>query len=306
MDRDAVKQGFSGPIASVRPPFTRSGDIDYPALRRCIDFAIGSGATALLLTGGDSLYPVLRERDIAELTRATVDAAAGRVPVSACTGNWATAQAVEFAEFCRGTGADVLQLFLPFWYPGCTGEAELLAHYRAIAAVMPVMANSAELRRNNAEQGTRIAEALVETVDAVIAMKADCTGEFDRQLTARVGDRWAVFAGGQKSFHLDLWPYGCSGYLSSFVNFRPAVTKAYWQAISQGDVTAAAAIVNGVDRPFFQHIIAAPGGFDAAFHGIMEINGLAERWRRPPFYSLADDELAALAAFLETLPAAAC
>ena len=39
--------------------------------------------------------------------------------------------------------------------------------------------------------------------------------------------------------------------------------------------------------------------YDAGIHGILELYGLARRWRRPPYYSLDDAEMASLAEFLE-------
>ena len=50
------------------------------------------------------------------------------------------------------------------------------------------------------------------------------------------------------------------------------------------------------------YIMKLAGGFDAGFHGVLEICGIAKRWRRPPYYSLSDEEIERLAAFLRGLP----
>lgn len=305
MDAARIRQGLSGPIASLRTPFARDGSIDYAGLRRMVEFDIAAGAGALLLTWGDSLFSLLGDREIGDLTCAVVECAAGRAVVVACTGRWATPQAADFAAFCREAGADILLVFLPQWYPGCTSLQTTVEHHRALARHLPVMANSAEFQRNGAAEGLAIARALLESEPGILAMKADVTGEYDRAMTGLVRERWVIFAGGQKSFHLELLPYGCQGYLSTFITFLPAVTHAYWRAIAAGDHGAAARIVTAIDRPFFDHIVLAPGGFDAAMHGILEIAGLAQRWRRPPFSSLDDEEMARLAAWLDDLRATA-
>jgi len=302
MNREDIQQAFAGPIASIRTPFNRDGGIDYAGLRRCVDFDIQAGSKALLITWGDSLFSLLSDREIGDLTKAVVECAAGRAAVAACTGRWATPQAVEFAAFCREVGADILQVFLPFWYPGCSNAAAIVEHHAAIAVEIPLMANSAELQRNSPPEGLSVAGTLLESGVNVLAMKADVTGEYDRRMTGLVADRCTMFAGGQKSFHLELWPYGCQGYLSTFITFKPEVTQAYWRAVQTGDVATAARIIEQIDRPFFTRIIDSPGGFDAALHGILELSGLAQRWRRPPFYSLTDDEMEALAGFLASLP----
>lgn len=275
--------------------------MDYDSLGRMVEFDIEAGAGALLITWGDSLFSLLGDREIADLTTAVVERAAGRVAVVACTGRWATPQAVEFATFCREVGADIVQVFLPMWYPGCALPEAVVEHHRAIAARIPVMANSAELQRSGAAEGLEIARVLVDRVGNVLAMKADVMGEFDCEMTSLVREHWAVMAGGQKSFHMELLPHGCQGYLSTFVTFSPSVTEAYWRAIGAGDIPAATRIIERIDRPFFDHIIGVPGGFDAAMHGITELCGLTQRWRRPPFYSLADSEMDELAGFLESL-----
>ncbi len=101
---DELGERLAGPLASIRTPFTRAGDMDIHSLARMVDFDVAAGAAGLLITWGDSLFALLSDRDIGDLTRAVVECAAGRVPVIACTGRWATPQAVAFAEFC----ADVL------------------------------------------------------------------------------------------------------------------------------------------------------------------------------------------------------
>lgn len=302
MDREDIRRGLSAPIASIRTPFDRDGGIDYGSLRRMVDFDIQAGAGALLITWGDSLFSVLSDSEIAALTRAVVEAAAGRAVVAACTGRWATPQALAFADFCREAGADILQVFLPMWYPGCLNAETVVEHHLALARRMPLMANTAEIQRNGAAEGLAVARALIERSADILAIKADVTGGYDRAMTSLVRDHWAMFAGGQKSFHLELLPYGCRGYISTFITFRPGVAHAYWRAVRAGDMAAAARVIEKIDRPFFDYIVAAPGGFDAAMHGVMEICGLARRWRRAPFTSLADDEMERLADFLGRLP----
>jgi 4-hydroxy-tetrahydrodipicolinate synthase len=302
VDQDKIKQALSGPIASVRTPFNEDGSIDYVSLRRMIDFDIQAGSKAMLVTYGDSLFSLLSEQEIADMTKAVVEHTAGRAVVVACTGMWATGQSVEFAKLCRSIGADILMVIASNWYPGCCTPESTVKHHKAIAAEIPVMANSAGLNKDGPAAGLSAARSIMETVDNVIAMKLDVTGEFDRTLTGMVKDRWAVFAGGQKSFHMDVLPYGCHGYLATFITFKPEVTQVYWRAIQANDIPAAVRIIEKIDRPFFEHILPSRGGFDAAIHGVMELSGLAKRWRRKPFYSLNNDEMDELAEFLDGLP----
>ena len=116
-------------------------------------------------------------------------------------------------------------------------------------------------------------------------------------MTALVGDKWAVFAGGQKQNHLDIVNYGAVGYMSTFVTFKPSVTADYWQTIQGGDWTKAAEIVRDHDWPFFEYTGKLQGGFDAGNHGVLDLYGIAGRWRRNSYYSLNDEEMEAMRDF---------
>jgi dihydrodipicolinate synthase/N-acetylneuraminate lyase len=115
-------------------------------------------------------------------------------------------------------------------------------------------------------------------------------------------ERWAVLSGGQKQNHLDLHPYGCDGYMSTYQHFRPEIANAYWAAILAGDLPAAARIVRNFDVPWFAFAETIDGGFDAMYHGAQEVFGIAGRWRRPPYHSLDDAEMERLRAFFAGLP----
>ena len=70
------------------------------------------------------------------------------------------------------------------------------------------------------------------------------------------------------------------------------------QAIEAQDWAQARAIIRDYDMPYFDFVMALPGGFDAGIHATFELFGLAGRWRRSPYYSLNDEEMEQLAAFL--------
>ena len=61
----------------------------------------------------------------------------------------------------------------------------------------------------------------LEKVDGIAAIKDDMCNNFAREMALLVHDKWAVIAGGQKQHHLNTYPYGCDGYLSTFITFNP-------------------------------------------------------------------------------------
>ena len=101
VSREEVRAALTGPVTSVKIPFQRDGSIDFVGLRTYIEFVLAAGSRALILTYGDSLYSVLSDQEVAEVTRAVVEDAAGHALVVAGDRMWATPQAVAFARYPR-------------------------------------------------------------------------------------------------------------------------------------------------------------------------------------------------------------
>ena len=188
----------------------------------------------------------------------------------------------------------------PDWGLSTTTET-LVGHYAAVAKHIPVMFVTGFLIPRGAAFGMRVLKLCLEKVRGIVAVKDDFCGDFGRKMALLVSDRWAVWSGGLKQNHLDVHPYGCDGYLSTFVTFRPSVTQDYWKAIQRGQLDKVRAVIRDVEVPWFDSIASLPGGFDAGMHGMLELYGLAKRWRRPPYYSLSDAEMAKLRSQLKKL-----
>ncbi len=295
IDRAWVRASLTGPVASVHLPFTREGEIDVTGLRDFIDHAIEAGSGSLILTHGDSLYSILTDREVAEVTRTVVEHAAGRALVIAADRQWPTPKEVAFAEYAREVGADLLMVLPPNWAASCTVET-FVEHYAAVAEHIPVMVVT-NVFASAQDQGLEALKVLRDTVEGIVAIKDDICGSFARRMGVLVHDHWAVISGGLKENHLDLLPYGCDGYFSTFMHFRPDIVHDYWRAIGVGDWARARATIADYDIPYFDFIRALPGGLDAGIHGTFELFGLTGRWRRKPYHSLSDEQMEQLKGF---------
>jgi 4-hydroxy-tetrahydrodipicolinate synthase len=298
ISRQEVRVALTGPIASLNTPFNRDGSIDYSGLRDLIDSNIRGGAHTVLLTYGDSLYSLLTDDEIAEVTRVVAEHTGDRAMVVAADGGWWTGKTVEFAKYARDAGADVLMVKPTDWGASCTVDT-FVEHYAAVAEHIPVMVVT-NVWAGKTDLGLRTIEALRDRVEGIVAIKDDLLGEFARKMAVLVSDRWAVFAGGRKQDHLELAHYGAVGYMSPFVKFKPGVTADYWQAVQRGDWTKASEFVRDYDWPYFGYIKNLRGGTDAGVHGMLELYGIAGRWRRKPYYSLSDQEMEAMRDFFKS------
>lgn len=289
IDRTWIRQSLTGPVSSLRMPFLRDGSIDFNGLRHAIDFDVASGSRTMLLTAGDSHYFALSDDEIAEVTRVTVKHTARRAMVVAADRHYNTLQAIAFAEYCREIGVDVLMVMPPDWAGSCT-PVTLAAHYAAIAEHIPVMLVTNVFIPRGEAFGLETLERTL-AIPNVVAVKDDMCGAFARKMALLVHDRWAVFSGGQKQNHLDVHPYGCDGYLSTFVTFKPEIARRYWSAIERNEIPEAMRVIRDYDLPFFKAVGSVKGGFDAGIHATLELFGICPRWRRLPYYSLDDAEM---------------
>jgi 4-hydroxy-tetrahydrodipicolinate synthase len=296
MTKAEFRERLTGPIPSLRTPFTRDGEVDYPSLRKMVEFCLGAGAKSLMLTAGDSHYFCLSDAEIAEVTRVVCEQNRGRALVIAADRQHATARAVEFARFAKQAGADTVMCLPPDWGHSCT-PATLAEHYGTVARELPVTLVTNLYGPRGAAFGLETIRRALDASDRIVAIKDDVCGDFAQKLCLAEHHRVAIFAGGLKQNHLSMWPFGVDGYLSTFITFQPDVTRRYWSAISKNDRAATQAVIRDIDNPFIEHIVTYPGGFDAAIHGTLELFGLAGRWRRKPYYSLSDAEMERLRAF---------
>jgi 4-hydroxy-tetrahydrodipicolinate synthase len=295
-----MRARLTGPIPSLKTPFLKDGAIDFDGLRRLIDHNLAAGARALMLTAGDSHYVSLSEKDIAEVTKVTVEHTAGRALVIAADRYYHTSQAVEFAKYVRDVGADLLMVMPPDWGGSATPQT-FADHYRTVSQEMPVMLVTNVFIARGPKFGLDTLRLVRDTAEKVVAIKDDMCGEFARKMSLLVQDRWAVVSGGQKQNHLNNHPYGCDGYLSTFLTMQPRIAHDYWAAIMANNPSEVRRIIRDVDNPFFELVLGLPGGFNAGMHAMLELKGIAGRWRRKPYYTLSDAEMEAFAAGVKKL-----
>lgn len=300
---EEVRAQLTGPIPSIRTPFTPDGDVDFAALDDLVDRCIDGGAAVLMLTAGDSHFLCLSDEEILEVTRATCRRARGRAQVIAADRSHSTARAVEFAGLARDAGAFCLMAMPPDW-GGSTTPASLATHYAELARVLPVMiVTNIFIPRGEAFGLEAVGRALDASAD-VVSVKNDVGGGFARRLSLDYGDRAAILAGGQKVNHLEMLPFGGGqGYLSTFASLVPEVAARYWAAVSDGDLPLARRICATIDVPFFETVLGLPGGFDAGMHAALEAAGVGTRHRRPPYHTLDAAQAEPVRAFLESVPA---
>ena len=88
----SLRSLLSGPVTSLHTPFNKDGEIDYSGLRGLVERGVSAGSTAMMLTYGDSLFSLLTDTEVAEVTRVVAEQTAGRAAVVAADRIWGRAR----------------------------------------------------------------------------------------------------------------------------------------------------------------------------------------------------------------------
>ncbi len=126
---------ITGSIVALVTPFHPDGSVDYPTLRKLIDWHIAEGTDCIGVVGTTGESPTVNVDEHCEIIRVSVEQAkthgAKRVPVMAGCGANSTKEAIELAKFAKNVGADCQLQVVPY-YNKPTQEGQY-QHFKAIA-----------------------------------------------------------------------------------------------------------------------------------------------------------------------------
>ena len=120
-----------GSIVALATPMHEDGSVDYPCLRRLIDWHIAEGTDCIGVVGTTGESPTVTVDEHCEIIRVSVEQAAARVPIMAGCGANSTAEAIELTRFAQKVGANCQLQVVPY-YNKPTQEGQYL-HFKAIA-----------------------------------------------------------------------------------------------------------------------------------------------------------------------------
>src|ERR1700722_2613818 len=89
---------FSGVTVAIITPF-RNGEIDYPALRRLVDWHVEQGTDCLAPVGTTGESPTLDYEEHERVISAVSERAAGRIKELPGTGSNSTREAIRLTKF---------------------------------------------------------------------------------------------------------------------------------------------------------------------------------------------------------------
>lgn len=229
-----------GSIVALVTPMHEDGSVDYPALRRLIDWHIAEGTDCIGVVGTTGESPTVTVEEHCEIIRVAVEHAKGRVPIMAGTGGNSTAEAIELSRFAQQVGADCTLSVVPYYNK--PSQEGIYRHFKAIAEAVDVPMVLYNV------PGRTVADMQVETalrlaqVPGIVGIK-EASGAIDRAawLVKLAPQGFSIYSG-DDSTAVALMLLGGHGNVSVTANVAPRAMHALCSAALAGNAREAATI----------------------------------------------------------------
>ena len=122
---------FTGSGVALITPFTSDNEIDYPALKRMLDFQLLNGTDAVIVCGTTGEAATMTYGERMRTIETVVRHVDGRVPVIVGSGANNTETAISLSKDAVRAGADALLVVTPLYNKAT--QKGLVRHYTAVA-----------------------------------------------------------------------------------------------------------------------------------------------------------------------------
>jgi len=229
-----------GSIVALVTPMLDNGDIDYPGLRRLIDWHIAEGTDCIGVVGTTGESPTVTVEEHCEIIRVAVEHAKGRVPIMAGAGGNSTREAIELSRYAKKVGADCTLQVVPYYNK--PSQEGLYRHFRAIveAVDVPMVLYNVP--------GRTVADLQHDTVlklaqiDGIVGIK-EATGNIERAawLIKQAPRGFSIYSGDDGTA-VALMLLGGHGNVSVTANVAPRLMHELCMAAVDGQARRAAEI----------------------------------------------------------------
>ncbi len=247
---------ITGSIVALVTPLHEDGSVDYPALRKLIDWHVAEGTDCIGVVGTTGESPTVNVEEHCEIIRVSVEQAKGKVPIMAGCGANSTAEAIELARFAKKVGADCQLQVVPY-YNKPTQEGQFL-HFKAIAEAvgdLPMVLYNVP--------GRTVADMAHDTVlrlaqvPGIVGIK-EATGNIERaQWLIREAPKGFAIYSGDDPTAVALMLCGGHGNVSVTANVAPRAMHELCVAAMAGDTKRAMEIQFKL-MPLHKHLFVEP------------------------------------------------
>jgi 4-hydroxy-tetrahydrodipicolinate synthase len=233
----AARTTFTGVGTALVTPFTKSGALDEPAVKRLARRQIDAGIHFLVPCGTTGETPTLTAAERRRVVELVLEEANGQVPVMAGAGANDTRDAVELSKEMHSIGVQGLLQVTPY-YNKPTPEG-LFAHFSAIAEATPLPVLLYNVPGRTGCNIDAVTLAKLATIPHVIGVK-EASGNITQmiEICRAVPEDFLVLSG-DDAMTLSLMAIGGRGLISVASNSLPAEMVQVVEAAERGDYAAA-------------------------------------------------------------------
>jgi 4-hydroxy-tetrahydrodipicolinate synthase len=285
---------------AVVTPFAPDGTLLVDDFRRLVRWLIESGAQGICIAGDNGESWALTPDERGRLVREARAEAGPAYPLVLGASAPTTRQSIAYAEIAAREGANGI-LLMPQTYVLKATRAELVAHFRKVAAAVPLPIIAYNSPRRAGIALTVDDLAAIADAAPIVGLK-ESTRELSHlsEVIRRLGERLAVMTG-PAAFVLPGIALGAHGFISSgpeLLGALPAKLMNLGRAAPGVEYRAAHHALSRV-----YEMLMSSGTWPAALKAGLNLLGQPAGVPRDPVQPLADDARARLAALLRELGA---
>ncbi len=252
---------IKGSIVAIVTPMRATGEVDFDALTRLVEWHIGEGTDGIVAVGTTGESATLDVDEHIAVIRKVVAVARGRVPVIAGTGANSTSEAIEMTRAGKDAGAVACLLVTPYYNK--PPQEGLYRHYKAIAEAVPV---PIILYNVPGRTGCDMQPATVKrlaAIDNIVGLK-EAKGELPRireLLELGLPASFALYSGDDATACESIL-MGCHGDISVTANVAPKLMHQMCAAALAGN-RAAAEAADAKLQPLHKNLFVEPNPIPA-------------------------------------------
>ncbi|MES2973605.1 MAG: 4-hydroxy-tetrahydrodipicolinate synthase [Pseudomonadota bacterium] len=228
---------ITGSIVALATPMHEDGSVDYPTLRKLIDWHITEGTDCIGVVGTTGESPTVNVQEHCEIIRVSVEQAKGRVPIMAGCGANSTSEAIELTRFAKSVGADCQLQVVPY-YNKPTQEGQY-QHFKAIAEAVDLPMVLYNVPGRTVADMAHDTVLRLATVPGIVGIK-EATGNIERAqwLIKEAPKGFAIYSGDDPTA-VALMLCGGQGNVSVTANIAPRLMHELCVAAIAGDARKA-------------------------------------------------------------------
>ncbi len=288
---------FKGLGIALVTPFTVSGEVDYKAIQRLVEYQIQNGADFLCILATTGETPCLSAEEKDNIKKLVIETNRGRLPILMGCGGNNTRAVVEELKTSDWTGIDGVLSVCPFYNK--PSQEGLYQHFKAIAEASPlpvVLYNVPGRTGINMKSETTV--RLARDCENIVAVK-EASGSLEQvdEIIKNKPERFDVISG-DDALTFSMVASGAAGSISVIGNALPKEVSRMIRLEFRGEYEAARTIHHRFTELYsLLFVDGNPAGVKALLHEM----GFIENVLRLPLVPTRITTLQKMTEILKTL-----